>query len=58
MLAATGRTSREIADLLHLSVRTIETRLQRVYEKLGVASRKELATALELSEPGRLHVVD
>jgi DNA-binding CsgD family transcriptional regulator len=49
LLAAAGRTNKEIADELFLSVRTVENRLQRVYEKLGVSSRAELTAALELS---------
>jgi DNA-binding CsgD family transcriptional regulator len=50
--AATGRSSKEIAEKLVLSVRTVETRLQRIYEKLGVSSRTQLAAALELSGCG------
>jgi len=46
-LAADGRSNREIADELRVSVRTVENRLQRVYEKLGVASRRSLAAALD-----------
>lgn len=49
VLAAAGRSNREIADELVLSVRTVEGRLQRVYDKLGVSSRSELAAALGLS---------
>jgi DNA-binding CsgD family transcriptional regulator len=45
-LAAGGRSDKEIAELLHLSVRTVENRLQRVYEKLGIAGRRELGDAL------------
>lgn len=45
-LAAAGLSNREIADRLYVSVRTIETQLQRVYEKLGVHGRKELPAAL------------
>lgn len=42
-LAAAGRTNREIADSLFLSVRTVESHLSHSYAKLGVRSRTELA---------------
>jgi DNA-binding CsgD family transcriptional regulator len=45
-LAADGVRSREIADRLYLSPRTVENHLQRVYAKLGVNGRVELAPAL------------
>ncbi|MGH9038267.1 MAG: response regulator transcription factor, partial [Acidimicrobiia bacterium] len=56
--AAAGRSNKAIAENLVLSVRTVETRLQRIYEKLGVSSRAQLASALELRgapplSPGR-----
>ncbi len=38
-LAANGVPSREIADQLYLSTRTVENHLQRVYTKLGVTGR-------------------
>src|SRR5581483_8815622 len=38
-LAAGGRTNREIAEELHLSVRTVESHLHHAYAKLGVADR-------------------
>jgi DNA-binding NarL/FixJ family response regulator len=44
--AAAGRTNKQIAAELHLSVRTVESHLQRVYEKLGVSGRHELTDAL------------
>lgn len=44
--AAAGRSSRQIAADMQLSVRTVESRLQRVYEKLGVSGRRELGDAL------------
>lgn len=46
LLAVEGRTSREIADELAVSVRTVENQLQRVFVKLGVHRRSELATRL------------
>jgi DNA-binding CsgD family transcriptional regulator len=45
-LAGDGLTSREIADKLDLSRRTVENHLQAVYDKLGVSSRRDLAAAL------------
>jgi DNA-binding CsgD family transcriptional regulator len=45
-LAAVGHRSREIADRLYLSPRTVENHLQRVYTKLGVNGRVELPPAL------------
>lgn len=47
-LVAAGRTSREVADELIIGVRTVESHLARVYAKLGVRSRHELADALGL----------
>ncbi|MET0908603.1 MAG: helix-turn-helix transcriptional regulator, partial [Ilumatobacteraceae bacterium] len=46
LLAAGGRSSREIADTLYLSTRTVETHLARVYRKLGISTRSDLAAAL------------
>lgn len=45
-LASAGLTSPEIAARLVLSERTVENHLQRVYDKLGVASRGDLADRL------------
>ncbi|MFC0429678.1 helix-turn-helix transcriptional regulator [Kutzneria buriramensis] len=43
---AEGRTNREVASALFLSVKTVEYHLGRVYVKLGVRSRVELARLL------------
>jgi DNA-binding CsgD family transcriptional regulator len=52
-LAASGLSNREITERLVLSVRTVENQLQRVYEKLGIRSRAELADALHAPDrPG------
>ena len=45
-LAADGASNREIAEKLVLSVRTVETHLQRVFAKVGVRRRSDLAGAL------------
>ena len=47
VLAANGRSNKEIAKELQLSIRTVETYLHRAYEKLGVSGRDELAAALK-----------
>ena len=43
-LVAEGRTNREVAAALHVTPRTVEGTLSRVYAKLGVRSRTELAS--------------
>ena len=40
-----GRQNKEIAAELFMSVRTVEAHLSRIYGKLGVRSRAELATS-------------
>jgi DNA-binding CsgD family transcriptional regulator len=45
-LAADRLSSREIAERLVVSVRTVDNHLQNVYTKLGVTGRAELADAL------------
>ncbi|MGC5565011.1 AAA family ATPase [Streptomyces sp. FR-108] len=45
-LAAEGRTNTEIAALLHLARRTVETHLTSTYRKLGIRRRGELPSAL------------
>jgi DNA-binding CsgD family transcriptional regulator len=50
-LAAAGVPSKEIADQLYLSARTVDNHLLRVYAKLGIAGRVELAAALRALPP-------
>ena len=45
-LAATGAQNKEIAGALFVSVKTVEANLSRVYAKLGIRSRVELASGL------------
>lgn len=44
--AASGRSNKQIAGDMQLSVRTVESHLQRVYDKLGISGRHQLADAL------------
>jgi DNA-binding CsgD family transcriptional regulator len=44
--AAAGQSNKQIAAHMQLSVRTVESHLQRAYEKLGISGRHELASAL------------
>jgi DNA-binding CsgD family transcriptional regulator len=41
-LVAEGKTNREVADALFVSVKTVEANLTRVFHKLGLRSRAEL----------------
>ena len=52
-LIAGGATNREIAADLFLSPKTIETHLTRIYRKLGLRSRSQLALWLAKSGLGR-----
>ena len=46
-LAMEGRTNREIAQSLFITTKTASAHLSRVYRKLGVSRRSELAKALD-----------
>jgi DNA-binding CsgD family transcriptional regulator len=46
VLASQGLTNREIGQRLFLSHRTVGSQLYRIYPRLGVSSRRELAAAL------------
>ena len=49
-LVASGLSNREVASELVLSVRTVESHLTRIYSKLGVSSRAQLAARFSRSE--------
>jgi DNA-binding CsgD family transcriptional regulator len=49
-LVASGLSNREVASELVLSVRTVESHLTRIYSKLGVSSRAQLAARISRSE--------
>jgi len=46
-MAAQGRSNREVAQALFVSLRTVETHLTHAFQKLGIESRAELAGALD-----------
>jgi DNA-binding CsgD family transcriptional regulator len=46
-LAAEGRTNREIAQELYVTLKTVEGHLSRAYTKLGIEGRAELPRVLE-----------
>jgi DNA-binding CsgD family transcriptional regulator len=45
-LVASGRSNQQVADALFVSPKTVEWNLSKVYKKLGVSSRTELAAKL------------
>jgi DNA-binding NarL/FixJ family response regulator len=45
-LAADGRTNKEIAQSLYVTLKTVEMHLSSCYRKLGIGSRRELGEAL------------
>lgn len=47
LLAAGGRSSRDIAEQLYVSKRTVDSHLGSIYRKLGVSGRSDLADALD-----------
>jgi DNA-binding CsgD family transcriptional regulator len=46
-LAAEGPSNREIGDRLYLSPRTVGSHLYRIFPKLEITSRNQLAARLE-----------
>ena len=54
VLTASGRSSARVAAHLGLSVRTVDNYLGRVYVKLGISGRAELAPVFGADEPAGL----
>ena len=46
-LVQQGLRNRQIAEILHYSPRSVDVYLSRIYAKLGISSRLELARALD-----------
>jgi DNA-binding CsgD family transcriptional regulator len=49
-LAVRGASNKEIAEALHLSIKTVEGTLSRSYRKLGVRSRTQLVRLVAISD--------
>lgn len=52
LLIRDGRSNREIAEALVLSVRTVDTHVQRIFAKLGFSSRAQVAVWVESTLDG------
>ncbi|MBW3588223.1 MAG: LuxR C-terminal-related transcriptional regulator [Actinobacteria bacterium] len=50
-LAAQGLSSKQIADKLVVSIRTVDNHLHHAYSKLGISKREELATLSSVLKP-------
>ena len=46
-LVATGKTNRDIASHLYLSVSTVDRHVSRIFEKLGLGSRAAATSQFE-----------
>jgi DNA-binding CsgD family transcriptional regulator len=55
-LAAASLTNRQVAEALFVTVKTVETHLARVYQKLGIATRAELVQSIAPRSLRRLAV--
>jgi DNA-binding NarL/FixJ family response regulator len=47
-----GKTNQEVAQALFVSEKTVEANLTRIYRKLGVRSRSELAARMRERQTG------
>jgi DNA-binding NarL/FixJ family response regulator len=50
-LLAQGRSNRDIARTLFISESTTKVHVRHIFEKLGVRSRAEAASAMQLGDP-------
>ena len=50
-LVATGRTNRQTAAELYISVKTVEFHLGHIFDKLGIRSRKDLISRIGAPQP-------
>jgi len=48
MMASKGKTNKEIADYLHISINTVKSHLSTIYRILDVTKRTELKERLNL----------
>jgi DNA-binding NarL/FixJ family response regulator len=55
LASARGLTTREIALFLHISPKTVEHHLSRIYRALGVRSRAQLAGTIITELATRIH---
>jgi len=51
-LVGEGMSNRDIAERLGISKRTVDAHLEHIFGKLGISSRVQLATRLDLACPG------
>ncbi len=50
-LVVTGRSNRQTAAELYVSVKTVEFHLGHIFDKLGIRSRKDLITRISAPQP-------
>ncbi|GAA3191448.1 AAA family ATPase [Dactylosporangium siamense] len=51
LLVAKGKRNREVADALFVSIHTVDSHLRKIFSKLGIASRVDLARLVAERQP-------